>query len=370
MVERQLRRRGIADDACSTRWHESHVSSSSRRSFGRTPTRTVPSRSGMGRRSRTVHRRHDLLAPRVWKGDEHVLDVGTGSGYQAAVWPSSTREVITIERIPELAEAARGALAEAGYPKVEVRVGDGSLGVPERAPFDGIAVAAAAPTVPHALLAARRGRSYRPASWYATGQELVLVVRTPAGRWSVRSIPCRFVPLLGDEGLGGLILWGAVTTGPRLPCDDGGVVARRTRLRRVLACARARRPAQAEELGAAPQVLCRRASGYVVNLAVYALLLNVVGLHYISAAAGSFLVAVTNNYAGIASGRSGPSAAASPTRGCASSSCRHWPVANLAVLHFLVTLGLGEVVAQAIAIVLVTPVNFVGNKLWSFGPRR
>ena len=81
-----------------------------------------------------------------------VLDVGTGSGYQAAVLAELAAEVVTIERVPELAErGARGRSRGPGYERVEVRVGDGTLGVPERAPFDGIAVAAAAPAVPEAL---------------------------------------------------------------------------------------------------------------------------------------------------------------------------------------------------------------------------
>jgi dolichol-phosphate mannosyltransferase len=113
------------------------------------------------------------------------------------------------------------------------------------------------------------------------------------------------------------------------------------------------------------------ASGYVVNLAVYTLLLDGAGLHYISAAVGSFLVAVTNNYTW---NRLWTFRA--QRGGVAYQGMRFFVVstialiANLAVLHGLVTLGLGEWVAQAIAIVLVTPVNFVGNKLWSFGPRR
>ena len=84
-------------------------------------------------------------------GSERVLDVGTGSGYQAAVLAELAAEVITIERIPELAAEAERALKEAGYENVEVRLGDGTLGVPERAPFRAIAVAAAAPEVPESL---------------------------------------------------------------------------------------------------------------------------------------------------------------------------------------------------------------------------
>jgi putative flippase GtrA len=112
------------------------------------------------------------------------------------------------------------------------------------------------------------------------------------------------------------------------------------------------------------------ASGYLVNLAVYTLLLDGFDLHYISAAVGSYLVAVTNNYLWNRLWTFRAQRA-----GVAYQGMRFLIVstiallANLVVLHFLVTLGLGEVVAQAIAIVLVTPVNFVGNKLWSFGPR-
>ena len=112
------------------------------------------------------------------------------------------------------------------------------------------------------------------------------------------------------------------------------------------------------------------ATGYLVNLAVYAFLLDVVGLHYLSAAVGSFLVAVTNNYLWNRLWTFRAQRGAVAYQGA-----RFFVVstaallANLAVLEILVSLGLGEFVAQAIAIVLVTPVNFVGNKLWSFGPR-
>jgi protein-L-isoaspartate(D-aspartate) O-methyltransferase len=137
-------------------------------------------------------------------GDERVLDVGTGSGYQAAVLAELAAEVVTIERVPELAETARAALAEAGYDRVEVRVGDGSLGVPERAPFAAIAVAAAVPTVPHTLYSQLEegGRLVVPRG-SRRGQALVLVERTPEGPQERASVPCRFVPLLGEEGFAG-----------------------------------------------------------------------------------------------------------------------------------------------------------------------
>ncbi|MGH3077284.1 MAG: protein-L-isoaspartate O-methyltransferase family protein, partial [Gaiellaceae bacterium] len=98
---------------------------------------------------------------------------------------------------------ARASLAEAGYERVEVRVGDGSLGVPERAPFDAIAVAAAAPGIPPALYEqlSDGGRLVLPrgSRW---GQELVLVSKTPDGPVERASVPCRFVPLVGAEGFG------------------------------------------------------------------------------------------------------------------------------------------------------------------------
>jgi len=111
-------------------------------------------------------------------------------------------------------------------------------------------------------------------------------------------------------------------------------------------------------------------TGYLVNLAVYAFLLDVVGMHYLSAAVGSFLVAVTNNYLWNRVWTFRAQRGAVAYQGV-----RFFVVstaallANLAVLEILVSLGVGEFVSQAIAIVLVTPVNFVGNKLWSFGPR-
>jgi protein-L-isoaspartate(D-aspartate) O-methyltransferase len=136
-------------------------------------------------------------------GSERVLDVGSGSGYQAAVLAELAEEVVSIERVPELGESAREALRQAGYGNVDVRVGDGSLGVPERAPYDGIAVAAAAPVIPPALYQqlVEGGRLVLPRGgrW---GQDLVFVERTPGGPVERRSVSCRFVPLVGEEGFG------------------------------------------------------------------------------------------------------------------------------------------------------------------------
>ena len=134
-------------------------------------------------------------------GDEQVLDVGTGSGYQAAVLAELADEVHTIERIPELAEQARANLAAAGYDNVVVHVGDGSRGLPDHAPYDAIAVAAAAPSFPQALYDQLRtgGRLVVPVGG-RRGQRLEVIVRSPEGPAVIRSVPCRFVPLVGEEG--------------------------------------------------------------------------------------------------------------------------------------------------------------------------
>ncbi len=130
-----------------------------------------------------------------------MLDVGTGSGYQAAVLAELADEVISIERVPELAAAAARDAREDRLRRVEVLVGDGTLGVPERAPYDAIAVAAAAPEPPPALYdqLAEGGRLAVPVG-SRRGQRLEIVTRTPEGPAVVRSVPCRFVPLVGREG--------------------------------------------------------------------------------------------------------------------------------------------------------------------------
>ncbi len=136
------------------------------------------------------------------EGGERVLDVGTGSGYQAAVMAELAGEVHSVERIPALADRARASLAAAGYgDRVHVHVGDGTLGLPEHAPYAAIAVAAAAPGVPEALYDQLEpdGRLVVPVGgrWE---QLLEVVVRSPDGPHVMRSVPCRFVPLVGEEG--------------------------------------------------------------------------------------------------------------------------------------------------------------------------
>jgi protein-L-isoaspartate(D-aspartate) O-methyltransferase len=138
------------------------------------------------------------------RGTERVLDVGTGSGYQAAVLAELAAEVVTVERLPELAASAQENLRGAGYGRVEVRVGDGTRGAPDRAPFDAIAVAAAAPGLPQTLYEelAPRGRLVVPVGDRG-GQRLQVVVRSPEGPAVLHTVPCRFVPLVGDEGFPG-----------------------------------------------------------------------------------------------------------------------------------------------------------------------
>jgi protein-L-isoaspartate(D-aspartate) O-methyltransferase len=131
-------------------------------------------------------------------GDEQVLDVGTGSGYHAAVLAHLSREVWSIERKAELAEQARHNLASAGIENVHVVVGDGSRGLPERAPFDAINVAAAAHDVPPALeeQLADGGRLVAPID----GREQRLLLMGRHGDKLERTYldPVRFVPLVGD----------------------------------------------------------------------------------------------------------------------------------------------------------------------------
>jgi protein-L-isoaspartate(D-aspartate) O-methyltransferase len=135
---------------------------------------------------------------------DRVLEIGTGSGYQAAVLAQLARFVFTVERLARLAEGARARLAELGYRNVSVQVMDGSLGWRAQAPFDAIIVSAAAPFIPKALTEQLTdgGRLVIPIGELRR-QQLVRVVRSGAELVESGHGPATFVPLVGRDGFGG-----------------------------------------------------------------------------------------------------------------------------------------------------------------------
>lgn len=206
MVERQLRRRGIADERVLAA-----MEAVPRERFVPGPIRgrayedaALPIGAGQ-----TISQPWIVAAiceALALRGTEVVLEVGGGSGYSAAVLARLAARVISIERIPELATDARHALVELGLgpDRAEVIVGDGSLGHPATAPYEAIAVHAAAPAPPRTLLLqlAPRGRLVAPVD-EGGDEALVAFARdaTDPGSFRRRRIAaCRFVPLLGAEG--------------------------------------------------------------------------------------------------------------------------------------------------------------------------
>jgi len=142
-----------------------------------------------------------MLESLVLEPSATVLEIGTGSGYQTALLAELSQWVFSMERMPRLAESAADRLAQLGYGNVAVIVGDGSLGLPEHAPYDAIVVSAAAPKIPQALFDQLRegGRMIIPVG-PAYAQELQLV-RQQEGRIVSTSLDaCRFVPLIGEQG--------------------------------------------------------------------------------------------------------------------------------------------------------------------------
>jgi protein-L-isoaspartate(D-aspartate) O-methyltransferase len=201
MVERQLRRRGIDDErvlrAMAEVPREHFVPESVRRSAYNDSALPIG---------------HEQTISQPWvvaaicqalhlQGDERVLEIGTGSGYSAAVLARLAEHVVSLERVPPLEETARERLHELGIENVEVILGDGSRGHPEGAPYDAIAVHAATPEAPHSLLSelARDGRLVVP---IATGSAdlLTAFVRRNGDLHQETIGPCRFVPLIGAEG--------------------------------------------------------------------------------------------------------------------------------------------------------------------------
>ena len=201
MVEYQLRRRGIADERVL-------------RAMGEVPREEfVPEEMrASAYNDSALPIGHEQTISQPWvvaaicqaldlHGSEGVLEIGTGSGYSAAVVARLAGRVISLERIPELAEGARRNLERLDYDNVEVVLGDGSRGYPQGAPYDAIAVHAATPEAPHSLLAelASDGRLVVP---IATGSAdlLTAFIRDDGDLHQETLGPCRFVPLIGAEG--------------------------------------------------------------------------------------------------------------------------------------------------------------------------
>ena len=136
------------------------------------------------------------------RGEEKVLEIGTGSGYQTAILSQLCHSVCTVERIPYLLKRANRVLAQQGRTNIEYRIGDGSEGWLERAPFDGILVAAAVPRIPDALKGqlADNGRLVTPVGNYKTYQMLTIVERIGQRFETRQTIGCRFVPCIGKKG--------------------------------------------------------------------------------------------------------------------------------------------------------------------------
>jgi protein-L-isoaspartate(D-aspartate) O-methyltransferase len=201
MVDRQLRERGIRSarvlDAMSSVPRHLFVSSAhAPEAYADSP---LPIGAGQ-----TISQPYMVAAMAdalELKGHEKVLEVGAGSGYQAAVLSLLAREVIAVESVAPLANAARERLARLGYTNVRIEIGDGSQGWPANAPYDGILVSAGAPDVPRPLIEqlADCGRLVIPVG-PAKHQDLIRIVKRNGGTVRESLLACRFVPLVGQHG--------------------------------------------------------------------------------------------------------------------------------------------------------------------------
>lgn len=202
MVERDLARRGITDEAVleamRTVPREQFVPAHSRAdAFADCP---LP--IGQGQTISQPYIVAAMAEAARLSPTDHVLEVGTGSGYGAAVLRELAASVVTVERHTVLAEAAAERLRNVGYDDIEVVVGDGSLGWPDRAPYDAIVVTAAGPKPPEPLLEqlAEEGRLVVPIGHRRSNQSLVLITRS-GERFHRKSLSgVRFVPLIGEHG--------------------------------------------------------------------------------------------------------------------------------------------------------------------------
>jgi len=201
MVERQIRRRGID----STRVLEA-MRAVPRHEFVPVNARAEayedrPLPIGEGQTISQPYMVGSMTAALELEGTERVLEIGTGCGYQAAILACLASEVFTVEVRSALALAARERLERLGFTNVHVHCGDGTLGLPECAPFDAILVTAAAPDVPAPLLdqLADGGRLAIPVG--SEEHQELRVIRKAAGQLTSRAIEeCRFVPLVGRHG--------------------------------------------------------------------------------------------------------------------------------------------------------------------------
>ena len=201
MVERQLRRRGVTDAAVLAAMMAVPRHEFVPEEYRSQAYEDLPLPIGGGQ---TISQPYIVAAMTValrLLPSDRVLEIGTGCGYQAAVLARLAKEVFTIERRPELASSASTRLARMGYANAHVHCGDGTLGLPEFAPFDAILVAAAAPAVPKPLLAqlAEGGRMILPVG-DAEHQELQLIEKRGDTFPAKMLEGCRFVPLIGYHG--------------------------------------------------------------------------------------------------------------------------------------------------------------------------
>jgi protein-L-isoaspartate(D-aspartate) O-methyltransferase len=197
MVERQLRRRGIHDERVLAAMGEVPRELFVPESERRRAYRDGALRIGEGQTISQPWIVACMAQLLVLRGDETVLEVGTGSGYAAAVLSRLCAQVVTIERYESLAKVAAETLAELGYDNVEVRVGDGAQGAPDRAPFGGISVTATAKDEPPAALVEQLAPGAALVCPIARGRRELLIRLRDGEEETVASV--RFVPLVSDD---------------------------------------------------------------------------------------------------------------------------------------------------------------------------